>query len=163
MEIERNAVLKVANINESCILFLEEAENKKEVISRLSKLLFENGYVKETYEQAVLDREAVYATGLPFEEMGVAIPHTDLEHVNKTGIAVAILDKPVPFNVMGGDNEVVDVNIVFLMAIANLENYVVFLKNLISVFQERGNLIRLKESSNAAQFLITFNQIFANV
>lgn len=159
----KNEAVNIANIDKDCVLFSEGGESKETLISKLSSLLFENGYVKESYEEAVLKREQEYATGLPFEAMGVAIPHTDAEHVNKTGIAVAILDKPVQFNVMGSENEIVDVSIVFLMAIADLENYVFFLKNLISAFQERGNLVKLKESTTAAQFLTTFNEIFENI
>ena len=41
------------------------------------------------------EREKVFSTGLNFEEMGIAIPHTDSIHVNRQAIAVGILKEPV--------------------------------------------------------------------
>lgn len=42
----------MANIHEELILVDVEAENYEEVISKVGKILFDNGYVKDTYIDA---------------------------------------------------------------------------------------------------------------
>jgi len=60
-----------------------EADTNTEVLEALSDCLLAEGMVKDTFRAAILQREADYCTGLAFEEMGVAIPHTDPEHANE--------------------------------------------------------------------------------
>lgn len=62
--------------------------------------MFEKGYVKSTYIDAVLEREKTLPTGLDIGEMCVAIPHTDSKHVNESNVALAVLKNPVEFRNM---------------------------------------------------------------
>ena len=66
-----------------------EASTKEEVISLLADALEKQGFVKDTYKDAILAREKEYPTGLPSTSPMVAIPHADNNHVNTTSIAVA--------------------------------------------------------------------------
>ncbi|MDF2951993.1 MAG: galactitol transporter subunit, partial [Anaerocolumna sp.] len=50
--------------NESQILKLEGNTSNVEVLSTIADLLCEKGLVKDTYKKAILDREAVFPTGL---------------------------------------------------------------------------------------------------
>lgn len=61
--------------------------------------MFEKGYVKSTYIDAVLEREKTLPTGLDIGEMCVAIPHTDSKHVNESNVALAVLKNPVEFRI----------------------------------------------------------------
>lgn len=70
-----------------------KAESSEEVLDLIANRLVETGCVKESYVEAVKKRETVFPTGLPVEEMGIALPHTDSVHVNKQAIAVGILEK----------------------------------------------------------------------
>ena len=67
--------------------------------------------------QALKDREAEFPTGINTGEKGVAIPHTDVSHVNKKGIAIATLKQPVEFVEMGTDDEYVNAQVVFMLAV----------------------------------------------
>lgn len=71
----------------------------KEVLKQMASALQEEGYVKETFSDAIIQREISFPTGLPMGGINVAIPHTDPEHVNKAGFCLGILDKPVTFKV----------------------------------------------------------------
>ena len=75
-------------ISPELILMDIEAKTDQEAIEILAKHLYEKGIVKESYIDAVKEREKVFSTGLNFEEMGIAIPHTDSIHVNRQAIAV---------------------------------------------------------------------------
>ena len=70
-------------------------DNDKEVIKQMASALEEEGYVKNTFADAIVKRESIYPTGLPVGEINVAIPHTDPEHVNNAAVCLGILDKPV--------------------------------------------------------------------
>ena len=86
-------------------------DNDKEVIKQMASALEEEGYVKDTFADAIVKRESVYPTGLPVGQINVAIPHTDPEHVNNAAICLGILDKPVTFNVMGMEGETTEVSL----------------------------------------------------
>src|SRR5690554_2839083 len=103
--------------SEKLVLVKQEGETKEDILRRLADLLEENGYVKESYYDALLEREAKFPTGIITNTTGVAIPHTDIEHVNQPAIAVATLKTPVLFNRMDDFEEVTPVNIIIMLAI----------------------------------------------
>lgn len=149
---------EVKLIDPSLIMLNVEATEKEEVITLMAKKLISEGYVKSSYLNAILQREKEYPTGLPTNGVGVAIPHTDIEHVIKPGIAVATLKNPVRFNVMGNPDEEVDVKLIFMLAITEPKGQIDLLKKLVSVFQNRQLLMELcniKSEEECAKILNT--------
>lgn len=60
----------------------------------------------------------MFPTGLPTEPIGIAIPHTDAERVNRGASAVGVLPQPVVFTEMGCDDDsFVDVYAIVVLAI----------------------------------------------
>lgn len=80
-------------IHEENIILNLSATDKESVLSQMSDVLYQNGFVKSTFKDAVIEREKEFATGLPTHLCSVAIPHTDVEHINNRTIGVAILEK----------------------------------------------------------------------
>lgn len=136
-------------ILEELILVGVDATSKDEVVHALAALLEEHGYVKDSYAQAVLDREKEFPTGLPTMDVQVAIPHTDVEHCIKPGIAVGLLAKPVEFTEMATTDRFVQAEIVFLLSITVPEDQVKWLARLVDLFQTPGFLSQLKKSPDA--------------
>lgn len=128
-----------------------EVKNKEEVISELGRRMLKNGYVKNTYIDAVLEREKTLPTGLDIGEMCVAIPHTDSKHVNESNVAVAVLNNSVEFNNMIDPSKKVEVRIVFLLAINNPDSQVTLLSKLMSVFQNVNLLKQIRDSSTTEE------------
>ena len=79
------------------ILRKKEETGQDEILLEMAELLKNKGFVKETYGEALLQREKEYPTGLETGETNVAIPHVDIKHVNSAAIAVGILEKPIEF------------------------------------------------------------------
>ncbi|WP_299090952.1 PTS sugar transporter subunit IIA [uncultured Metabacillus sp.] len=132
------------------VVFLDvEAEKSEEVITFLYEKLKDLNYVKESFLQAILERENVYPTGLPLANMGVAIPHTDPEHIVSPMISFAKLYKPVQFQMMGNPGETVDADIVFMLAIKEPEKQLVMLERLMGVFQNEETMSRLQDAKSA--------------
>ena len=124
------------------LIFLDlDVQNKEEAISFLAQKLFETGKVKNTYLQAVLDREKSYPTGLSFGDYAIAMPHTFAEHVNEPCIAVARLKNTVKFVQMGTNDTQVDVGLIMMMAISNPEEQLGYLKKILTLYSSKDNVL----------------------
>ncbi|HAE61745.1 MAG TPA: PTS sugar transporter subunit IIA [Eubacteriaceae bacterium] len=120
-----------------------KASTDLEAIETAAKYLLEKGLVKESYVKAIQEREKVFATGLPTEGFGVAVPHTDVEHVNEQTICIGIMENPVPFKVMGSMDEIVDVKIMFMLALKEPHSQLTMLQAVIGMVQKPEVLEKL--------------------
>lgn len=136
--------------DESVILIDVDANKKEEVLKLMAQNLVSKNLVKESFIQAIIKRENEFATGLPTAGVSVAIPHTDVEHVNQKSISVAILKNPVDFIVMGDDSKSTPVQIVFMLAMDDEGSQLELLQKLMQVFQEEETLKELVNQSRAS-------------
>ena len=93
------------------------------------------GYVKPTFVDAVLVREAASPTGLPMAGRKVAIPHADPEHVVNPAIAVATLNHPVIFREMGNPGSELEVEVIVMLALTDRESVQQELVRMVELFQ----------------------------
>ena len=134
-------------INEENIVRMLQAGDREEVIRRLGGLLFQHGYVKETYVQAVLEREKVFPTGLQTNLLGMAIPHTDTEHVIKPALAIATLAHPVIFQAMGNPEAEVPVTVVMMLAISDPKAVIPVLRSVLFILEKGETLNALTQAT----------------
>ena len=120
-----------------------EAESWEDVMKSLGQKLIDEGYTKESYIDALLTREKDFPTGLDIDGLGVAIPHTDVSHVNKAGIAIGVLKKPVTFIQMGSDDEEIGVKLVFMLAVTDPNAHIDELQRIIEIIQDKDVLEKL--------------------
>lgn len=144
--------------NASLIITPMAAANSAEAITKLGELLFENGHVEDSFIAAVIEREKVFATGLPTPGIQVAIPHTDPEHVRKTAIAVGVLPEAVSFGEMGNPQRTVDVNVICLLAVKQADFLVSLLQELVAIFQDAEILHQIVTADSAQVVADIFNQ-----
>lgn len=138
------------------ILLDVTAQDKFELLKKLSNNLYKLGYVKSSYENAVIEREKVFATGLPTLMGGVAIPHTDIEHVNMPAISIARLKEPVKFVIMGDDSNTVDVDLVFMLAMKEEHAQLELLQSLMGILQDENALkfVKTEQSKEAIRSFV---------
>lgn len=122
---------------------VKNISSKEEALTYLSDKLIEKGIVKESYKEAILNREKVFPTGLQFEKYGIAIPHTDVEYVNKEQIAVMTLQNPVSFYQMGTNDVEVPVKVIFMLALKEAHSQLTILQQLIEILQDKEIMERL--------------------
>ncbi|GHC64297.1 PTS sugar transporter subunit IIA [Limoniibacter endophyticus] len=117
-----------------------DAGSSEEVIRALAAKLEALGYVKPSYVEAVLKREATMPTGLPMGDAkrNVAVPHTDPEHVLKPGIALATLTTPVNFANMEDPDEAVPVSTIVMLALNDKDAQVEMLSTIIATIQDEA-------------------------
>ena len=125
-----------------------DTKDKFETLEAMGKLMVEKGFVKESYIEAVQEREKVFPTGLPMEALGVAIPHTDSIHVNKKAVMCGILESPVEFVVMGDDEARVQVEVIFMLAIVKPDDQSAMLAQLVETCQNVSVLQTVKEAAD---------------
>jgi len=124
-----------------------EVKDSNEVVTILGDLLYKKGYVENTFVEAALSRERELPTGLPLGgEYNAAIPHTDIEHVIKPGLAMATMTRPVTFQNMVAPEEAVPVNLVILMALEKAKTQVEMLQEIAGVLQDVNVINRLIEA-----------------
>ena len=138
-------------LKEELVLLDVEAEDRFELLGKAADRLKEEGYVKDSYKDAVIAREKVFATGLPTLIGGVAIPHTDVEHVESPAICIARLKTPVDFVIMGDDTETVPVDLIFMLAMKEAHAQLTLLQNLMGILQDEEALKLVKTSTDVKE------------
>lgn len=149
---------KLINFDERLIWLDVKAETSEEITTILYEKLRELNYVKESFLHAILEREKVYPTGLPLANMGVAIPHTDPEHVISPMISVAVLSNPVKFHMMGSPEMVVDVEVVLMLAISEPSSQLVMLERLMGIFQNEEAMSALKNAKTTQEVTVLLDR-----
>jgi PTS system galactitol-specific IIA component len=133
------------------------AVDSKDVINHLGKLLFDAGYVRESFVDAALDRESRLPTGLPLSgDVNAAIPHTEVEHVLKPGLAMATLSAPVTFQNMISPEESVPCQLVFVMALDQPKAQIEMLQEIAGILQNPTVIKSLMSANDFEEVRATF-------
>ena len=140
-------------LNPAMILTELEAENFEDVFRELGGVVIKEGYAKDSYIEALIEREKEYPTGLDASGVGIAIPHTDISHVIKSGTAIAKLTKPVTFIQMGTDDEEVEVELVFMLAVKDPKSHLTKLQTIITMIQDPEFLKKLITATDVNEII----------
>lgn len=150
--------MSIENQESSQIIFSENlveldmlACDYQEAIIQLSRNFLKKKYVKETYTNALIEREKEFPTGLTTtNNIGIAIPHTDPKHVNKGSLAIGVLKKPVKFRAMDTRKEL-DVSIIFMLAITHPSAQLKMLQKVIEIIRNDQVLINIKKAKSKSE------------
>jgi PTS system galactitol-specific IIA component len=134
-------------ISEDLVLIGLSATDSKQVIRALGRLLGQAGLVNNGFVEATVLREESFPTGLP-AAIPVAIPHPDSSHSRQNAIAVATLLEPVQFGAMGERGRTLDVELVFLIAVAKKDDQVPWVVRLVEFFKSEDLLLRLRQADS---------------
>lgn len=150
-------------ISEDLVLINIKAKDQFDCIEQMGSLLFQKGYVKDTYVTAAKEREKIYPTGLSTGGVGVAIPHTDAEHVLLPAVAICNLDKPVTFRLMGDEAQTVEVQLVFQLAISEPQEQLEMLQSLVELFFNEDLLVNLQKANDKEAIIHLIREELAKV
>jgi PTS system galactitol-specific IIA component len=144
-------------LNPQCVVINGTFKSSEEVIRSIGQELFKLGFVKDSFVQAAIDREKVLPTGLPLAGgFNAAIPHTEIEHVIKPALGMAILKKPIIFQNMISPSESVPVSLVFLLALDQPKAQIEMLQEVASVLQNPKLVTELIGQDNVEGVLSCF-------
>lgn len=126
-------------------------KNNKEVLSSLADYLIEEKMVKPSFKNAVLEREDSYPTGLQFDGYGIALPHTDSEHVIKSQIAIMTLEKPVKFVEMASTDKEIDVKTIFMLALKDSNQHIKILQKVMELLQDKEAMSKIESFDDSKE------------
>ncbi len=152
--------MSFVEFNQDLVALGIQAEEKENVIKTLSDKLLAQGFVKDSFYQNVLDREAVFPTGLP-TIIPMAICHTESEHVHSSAIAVGTVKSPVAFQEMGTPERTVMAEIVFVIALKNPKDQVPWLQKMMTVFKDEAILSTIRDADDSEELVRFLNEVFA--
>lgn len=134
-------------------IHFSEQTSRSAVLIEMAELLIEKGYVKESYKQAILEREKIFPTGLLTEFGGVALPHADSKHVLSPIVCIAKLKESITFHEMAVNDELVPVQLVFMLALQNPEDQLDMLQLLIQMIQNEEVMQSIAVSNKSSEIL----------
>lgn len=140
------------------VLLNVDADSCEEVLHTVSSHLLDEGKVKQSYEEHLINREREYPTGLALGDINVAIPHTDYQYANTTQLLVATLKKPVEWHNMEDSDETIPVSAVVLSVFDKPEHQLEALQQIIGVLQNQELVARIVASDSAQQVIELFDQ-----
>jgi galactitol PTS system EIIA component len=121
-----------------------EFDNWMDVLKIISNKLYEKGFVNKEFYEALIEREIKFPTGLPIDgAIKVAIPHVYPEFVEKSGIGIGILAKPVLFGEMGSSTRKIPCSIVFVLALKDANNHLKLLQRLMDFITCKKNIEKM--------------------
>lgn len=138
--------------DEEIVFFNQLFENKEEALKKLADEFLKKGLVKDSFFQALIDREKNYPTGLSINGIGIAIPHTDGVHIIKPQIGFMSLKKPVIFKDMVDYQHDIEVSIIFMLGLSKSEQQIEMLQRLVELFQNEKLLGQVIVCENIDEF-----------
>lgn len=127
--------MKPIRVVASLSLMRPRALSAADVLRAVADQALEQGFVRDTFGDALLAREKEFPTGLP-TPLPVAIPHTEPEHVLRPALAAVLLDPPVEFGEMGGADRTVAVRLAVVLMVTDPGSQVGLLSRLIMALRQ---------------------------
>lgn len=145
------------------VFFDFDATDRDDFFEKMNALLTEKGYVKDTWLNAIKTREKNYPTGLACEQVSVAIPHVDPEHIAKPYIAIVVPKKPITFQGMAGMPDV-NAGLIFnLGLLKHAEDQVAVLQALMNIFMNANAVAEIKAQTTQQGMVDTVTKWVAEV
>lgn len=133
--------------------FQVEVKDRNEAFQRLTKELRTKRCITDDFLEQIIEREEHFPTGLPVNNIGVAIPHTDSDYVKKSQIAFMSLKEPITFFEMGTADKPVDVQMIFMLALKEPHEQLEMLQKLIGMIQQPEIMGKLYHCQSKPEFI----------
>lgn len=150
----------ISNLTKKELIIIDnESSNCEEFFQNISNILYEKGYVEETFHDAIVEREKKYPTGLEMPKITVAIPHTDVQHIKKPFIFVnKMKENNIEFIQMGTDDLIVHPEFIVVLGIKEPKNQVGLLSSLMNLFDNEEFIARIKKSDSVESMYKAFTE-----
>jgi galactitol PTS system EIIA component len=135
-------------------------EDHFEVLKHIGAAMLNVGVVKNTYPQALLDREKDYPTGIALEGYSIAIPHCSADNAISPAIYLIRPNAPVPFD-QADDTGKVSAQLIIALIVTDPKDQLVLLKRLFTNIQNPDFFYALLNAEDEETLVSTFkNRIF---
>ena len=143
------------------VFFDFEATTRDEFFSELGRRLDAQGYLKETWYEAVTARERAYPTGLQTPTLAIAIPHTDPQYLKRPYIAVVKPRRPIEFEAMAGIGDPVEASLIINLGVLRDGGQVEVLQTLMNVFMDDAAAAKIMAQTTPEGMVSAITEHFA--
>lgn len=138
----------------------QDFETQSLFYQSIAARLYEKKLVKKSFGQALIDREANFPTGLKTDTYEIAIPHTDVEHVEEVFIAFVRFNHPIPYSHMGEPEITVNAKFAFVLGIKDPKNQVEVLSTLVKLISDENAMHSLEIADSEKEISNQLNLFF---
>ncbi len=128
-------------------------ENAQEAMRILAQSFVDSSVVKESFIEAVIEREKVYPTGLPASAFNIAIPHTVSEHVLMPAMAIGVMTHPLEVQQMGSPEITLEAQLFIMLAISDPKEQTALLRRIMKLLQNDELLTQVRDAADAETVL----------
>lgn len=114
---------------------IKKYKNRLDYLKQSSERLLHLGIVKIGFQEALIERETNYPTGLKTKTLSISIPHADSEYVEREMIDVTLFEEPLSFQRMDNPQESVEAKIAFMLLFKEPHTHIMVLKDLSQLLQ----------------------------
>ncbi|GEQ50134.1 PTS sugar transporter subunit IIA [Tetragenococcus koreensis] len=130
--------------NKLVFLHASNLKTKEEALTFFANQFVASGLTKAEFPEKILEREEKFPTGIGFEEVGIAIPHSDPEYVIKEQIGIMTLEKPLLFKRIEDKSKEIEVSMIFMLALKEPDGHLKVLQDLMSLLQNKKTVNELQ-------------------
>ena len=141
--------------------FLAKGTQRDDVLREMADYLVKRGAVKDSYSDAVIQRENTYPTGIPAEPIAVAIPHSDRNLVLNTTILVAKLGQEVLFHRIDDADLQVGVKVVFMLAVDSNQGQLGTISQIMELVQNAELIQKIAGAGSAEEIQTLVSAAYA--
>ncbi|MEO3990319.1 PTS galactitol transporter subunit IIA [Pseudocitrobacter cyperus] len=122
--------------------------SRQQALTHIGEEMVAKGVVHDTYPQALIEREAIFPTGIALEKHAVAIPHCEATHAKSPAIYLIRPNNPVSFQ-QADDDEEIAVSLIIALIVENPTAQLKLLRRLFGELQNPDTLDALLSASDS--------------
>lgn len=136
------------------LVFLnKEYKNYEDLLSQVMETLVSKKFVEQGFQQALIEREKDFPTGLQLDGYAVAIPHGGSQFVKQDFISLVTLKNPIKMNRMDDPEESLEVDVLFIIGFGKSETHLQGLRELMDLIQNPQVIEDLKRGTSLTSIL----------
>lgn len=121
--------------------------SSQQALEHIGKEMLARGVVHDSYPQALIEREALFPTGIALEQHAVAIPHCEASHAKSPALYLIRPVLPVAFQRADEDGDIA-VSLIIALIVENPAEQLKLLRRLFSELQNPDTLEALLAASD---------------
>ncbi|WP_447876796.1 PTS sugar transporter subunit IIA [Serratia fonticola] len=123
------------------LIFLQHTNGaRQQLFQEINAALAERDIVMPSYLDALIAREDINPTAMQLENMGVAIPHVDIEHIKEEKLVVVTCPEGMEFKQAEDPDLTMKVHVIFFLLLKEKDAHIDFLMKLIGLFRQKDKM-----------------------
>ncbi len=127
-----------------------EATTQDELFDFLCECLHKYDLVHDNYKDKIKEREQQFPTGIPLNQIGVAIPHADAEYAKGDAFVVLTSKQGIPFRNMEDGTDII-AHIIIALVFNDKNKHLENLQNLSALLQNEELLMKISQCNHSEE------------